>query len=481
MKTIDDVFKQQVTAQPDAVAVMDEKKSLTYSELDALATKIADGFPVKQPAKVGIVMSHSVEMLATILAALKSGAAYVPAEPSFPKERIRYMMEDCDFVVTDDRVDADLKSASHESGISNPLQHEVSDLAYILYTSGTTGKPKGVMVTNSNVLHYVRAFQHEFHPQPGDRMLQHSVCSFDIFVEEVFTTLLSGATLCIPSEETKADIHRLMDYIERNQVTMLSSFPYLLLEMNKLPRIPHTLRLLISGGDVIRAKYIDRLRTQGVMIYNTYGPSETTVCASYFRVDNAEPLADGTFPIGKAVLGTSIEILDDRLQPVKDGETGEICIFGDGISLGYQGDVPENANFTTMPDGRRVYRSGDLGYVLPDGNLAFLHRKDKQVMIMGKRVESDEVENVLCDQQEVETAVVCPQTDTDGLSYLVAYVVPRSKRFSLNTLKRSLADHLTSFMIPEFFVTMPSLPMTPNGKVDRRALPIVRKEGRLYA
>ena len=350
MKTICDVFKQQVTAQPDAVAVMDEKKCLTYGELDALATEIADGFPVKQPAKVGIVMNHSVEMIATILAALKSGAAYVPAEPSFPKERIKYMMEDCDFVVTD-------KGIQH---IHNNI-NKVSDLAYILYTSGTTGKPKGVM------------------------------------------------------------------------------------------------------------------------IYNTYGPSETTVCASYFRVDNAQPLADGTFPIGKAVLGTNIEILDGHLQPVREGEKGEICIFGDGISLGYQGDVPENQNFTTMPDGRRVYRSGDLGYVLPDGNLAFLHRKDKQVMIMGKRVESDEVENVLCDQREVETAVVCPQTDTDGLSYLVAYVVPRSKRFSLNTLKRSLADHLTSFMIPEFFVTMPSLPMTPNGKVDRRALPIVRKEGRLYA
>jgi len=470
METIYDAFKMQVEASPESVAVMDEKKTLTYAQLDMLATEIADGFPVKQPAKVGVVMSHSVEMIATIMAALKAGAAYIPAEPNFPKERIKYMMQDCDFVVTDNGISVQPANAKR-----------VEDLAYILYTSGTTGKPKGVMVTNKNVLHYVRAFRHEFNTQPGDRMLQHSVCSFDIFVEEVFTTLLSGATLCIPSEETKADIHRLMDYIERNEVTMLSGFPYLLLEMNKLPQIPHSLRLLISGGDVIRAKYIDHLRTQDVMIYNTYGPSETTVCASYFRVDNAEPLDDGTFSIGKPVMGTSIEILDDSLQPVKEGETGEICIFGDGISLGYQGDVPENANFTSMPDGRHVYRSGDLGYVMPDGNLAFLHRKDKQVMIMGKRVESDEVENVLCKEREVETAVVCPMTDTDGLSYLVAYVVPRTKRFSLSSLKRSLAERLTSFMIPEFFVMMPSLPMTPNGKVDRKALPQVRKEGRLYA
>ncbi len=470
MKTIYEAFKEQVEARPDALAVMDEQQRLTYAELDALANEIAGSFPVEHPAQVGIVMPHGVSQIATILAALKTGAAYVPAEPTFPKERIKYMMRECDFVVTDEGIQKG--SAKTE---------KVTDLAYILYTSGTTGRPKGVMVTNTNVLHYVRAFHNEFHPHPGDRMLQHSVCSFDIFVEEVFTTLLSGATLCIPSEETKADIHLLMEYIEHNQVTMLSSFPYLLLEMNKLERIPLCLRLLISGGDVIRAKYIDHLRTQGVMIYNTYGPSETTVCASYFRVDNAEPLADGTFSIGKAVKGVEIEILDEDLKSVKDGEVGEICIFGDGISLGYQGNVPENANFTTMSDGRRVYRSGDLGYYMTDGNLAFLHRKDKQVMIMGKRVESDEVENVLCEEREVETAVVCPQTDTDGLSYLVAYVVPRTKHFSLSSLKRSLADRLTSFMIPEFFVMMPSLPMTPNGKVDRKALPQIRKEGQLYA
>lgn len=312
-------------------------------------------------------------------------------------------------------------------------------------------------------------------------MLQYSVCSFDIFVEEVFTTLFSGAILVIPSEETKKDTGKLLTFCSENGITMISGFPYLLAAMNKMPEmLPKSLRLLISGGDVLRAEYISSMKDK-VMIYNTYGPSETTVCASYFRADNAQPLTDGTFPVGKPVLGTQIEILDDSLRPVKAGETGEICIFGNGVSRGYLGSKPENENFTFTPDGTRVYRSGDLGYILPDGNIAFFHRKDKQVMILGKRVESDEVENVLCTCNEVEDAVVCPATDTEGLSYLVAYVVPRKGKFNLTELRRKLSQYLIPFMIPEFFVAMPSFPMTPNGKVDRKSLPVVLKEGALYA
>jgi len=492
MRSIYSKFRKNVSAIPDAVAIKDDSRTLTYAELDGLIDTIAAGFPESNPARVGVVMDHSVEMIASILAVLKTGAAYVPAEPSFPIERIRYMMteSDVDFIITQGKYVESVRHGFRKMCVERgqeirPAQVEdrsrANSLAYVLYTSGTTGNPKGVQVTNANVCHYARAFSHEFNPGQGDRMLQYSVCSFDIFVEEVFTTLLSGATLVIPSEETRKDVRKVLEFCAGNGITMISGFPYLLAEMNRMPELlPKSLRLLISGGDVLRAKYISRIKDK-VTIYNTYGPSETTVCASYFRADNAEPLADGTFPVGKPVLGTRIEIMDEDMRPVKNGEAGEICISGEGVSRGYLGDKPENVNFTVAPDGSKVYRSGDLGYILPDGNIAFLRRKDKQVMILGKRVESDEVENVICTCSEVEDAVVCPATDTEGLSYLVAYVVPRKGKFNLTELRRKLSRYLTPFMIPEFFVAMPSFPMTPNGKVDRKSLPVVLKEGALYA
>lgn len=484
------LFSRQVSGCPDAPAVADERRSLTYAELDRLAYTMLSEFPTRKPRRVGIVMNHGVEMIAALFAVLKSGAAYVPVEPTFPPERIRYIMEEAnvDFVITHmeyARLTESRKQLFIAPGMeAKPCQGNrtpeaaAQSPAYILYTSGTTGKPKGVVVENRNVCHYARAFAGEFHTKQGDVMLQYSVCSFDIFVEEVFTTLLNGAALAIPSEETKADMGQLMRFVERQHVTIISGFPYLLLEMNKLKEIPSCLRLLISGGDVLRASYITNLINK-VEIYNTYGPSETTVCATYFRCNSSQPLPDGTFPIGKAVKGVNIEILNDELHPVRDGEVGEICIGGDGIAQGYLGDIPENKNFTHTPDGIPIYRSGDLAYRLPDGNLAFLHRKDEQVMIMGKRVECNEVENVLCACNEIECGAVCPYVDAQGLSYLVAYIIPQAKAFSLHTLKQKLSAFLPSFMIPEYFVSMNSMPLTPNGKIDRRALPVILKEGNL--
>ena len=359
---------------------------------------------------------------------LKTGARYVPAEPTFPVGRIHYMMEEAevDFVLTEIEFSSALEGfekryadcaicAAAPGGRDRRYSQRPEDLAYILYTSGTTGRPKGVSVTNRNICHYVRAFEHEFHPKQGDIMLQYSVCSFDIFVEEVFTSLLNGAALAIPSEEDKAEV------------------------------------------------------------YNTYGPSETTVCASYYRCKEGQVLGDGTYPIGKAVMGTSIKILDPEGNEVFPGETGEICIYGGGVSKGYAGDhSEENKAFETQADGTVMYRSGDLGYFLPDGNIAFLHRKDTQIMIYGKRVEVMEVESRLYQCSGVEQAIVRPFTDEEGLSYMTAYIVAEEE-LKVSKLREELAENLTDFMIPEYIIKMPHIPLNENGKPDMARMPVVLK------
>lgn len=472
--TIYSRFSKWVETQPEAVAVAEDGRSATYRQLDTLANAIMAKFYDREYQAVGIVMNHGIEMIAAILAVLKSGAAYVPAEPSLPRKRTDYMMRTAgvDLVITDDYC-RDLPEAEPLPDRSTP-----QGAAYILYTSGTSGRPKGVVVENHGVVNYAEAFEHEFHARPGDVMLQYSVCSFDIFVEEVFTTLLNGAALAIPSAEIhEGSLSGLMAFCERQGVTEISGFPYLLADMNRGRCYPKGLRLLISGGDVIRESYITWLKGRDFKIYNTYGPSETTVCATYFRVDDAEALDDGTYPVGKAIKGVEVKILDSNMEEVTAGETGEICILGQGVSRGYLGDPPEQKNFVTMADGRRMYRSGDLGYMLEDGNIAFLHRKDRQVMIAGKRVEPAEVENVLNESPCVERGVVRAFADEEGLAYLTAYFVPSHKNCRLSRIIEFLKARLSDFMVPEYFVRLEEIPLTRRGKVNERALPVVMKEG----
>lgn len=476
--TIYSRFKIQVEKRPEAIAIAEDGRMVTYKELDELADAILAKFLEENYRFVGIVMSHGIEMIASMLAVVKSGAAYVPAEKSLPKDRINYMMQTAGVkLVIDDEFCKNLNPPAEPL----PDRSTPDGLAYILYTSGTTGRPKGVEVENHSVANYAKAFEAEFHVAPGDVMLQYSVCSFDIFVEEVFTTLLNGATLAIPSAEVmRGGLPAVMDFVERHNVTEISGFPYLLAEMNKLESLPESLRLLISGGDVIREAYIDRLRDMGPEIYNTYGPSETTVCSNYFRCDNASPLPDGTFPVGHPVKGVMVKVMDEHLKELPQGKRGEICIFGEGVSRGYLGNPPESRNFLTLADDTRLYRSGDMGYYLPDGNLVFLHRRDDQVMILGKRVEPEEVENVLNTCPCVERGIVRAFTDDFGLAYLVAYFIPANREdCTLHDIKDYLRQELTDFMIPEFFVEVRDIPLNQHGKVDIQVLPIVMKEGGL--
>lgn len=462
------------TAAVEDAAVIDATKTYTFAELDALANRIMTKFYDQRPQRVGIVMSHGARQMAAILGVLKSGAAYVPAEPALPRDRRDYMMHAAEVsLIIDDDYCRDLPVEVPDL----PDRSKPNALAYILFTSGTSGKPKGVMVENHSVANYARAFENEFRIGPGDIMLQYSVCSFDIFVEEVFASLLNGVAVAVaPSDITRGPIGGLMQFVERHGITIVDGFPYLLAEMNHLPVIPASVKLIISGGDVIRGSYIANLRDKGVKIYNTYGPSETTVCSNYYRVDNVTVLNDGTFPIGRPIQGVEVKIMDTGLHEVADGEIGEICIMGEGVSRGYTGNPPEQSNFVTLADGRRLYRSGDLGYVLPDGNMAFTHRRDDQVMILGRRVEPEEVENVLNTFPGIERGVVRAFRDDSGLYYLTAYIVPRGD-CRLSDVRQWLASKLADFMVPEYFVRMQHIPITPRGKVDTKALPVVMKEG----
>ncbi|MCH5225798.1 MAG: amino acid adenylation domain-containing protein [Muribaculaceae bacterium] len=476
--TIYSRFKEIAEKFPDSVAIYQDDRTLTFSELDGLVnavlTKI-DSLSENPGEFIGIVMHHGYMQIAAMLAVLKSGAAYVPAEPTLPADRINYMMRNAGVTLV---IDDDFCDSLNPEAKDLPDKSTPEGIAYVLYTSGTTGKPKGVVIENHSVANYARAFEAEMKIGPGDVMLQYSICSFDIFVEEVFATLLNGAALAIPSGEIhNGPIEGLMDFCRRHKVTILDGFPYLVADINHRPELlPPSVTLIVSGGDVVRENYISYLRDKGVRIYNTYGPSETCVCSNYYRIDNAPALEDGTYPVGKPVEGVDVKIMDENLREVGDGVFGEICIFGEGVGRGYLGNPPEQSNFITLPDGTRFYRSGDMGFRREDGNVIFLHRRDDQVMILGRRVEPEEVENVLNEYPDIDRGIVRAFKDEAGLHYLVAYIIPEVG-FALSGLKDWLKSKLADFMVPEFYVALHAIPLNSHGKVDMAQLPVVLKEG----
>ncbi len=486
-ETLYGMLEQVAAEHPDNTAIIMHGRRISFGEFLGMVHGIAGLLP-EGVKSCGIIMTHSAEMVAAIFAVLERGAMYVPAEPGFPKGRIHEMMSSSavDVIITEKQyadvaegfpvifLQQDSMPRGAEDAYAEDRARGADMPAYVLYTSGSTGQPKGVMVSNGNVCNYVGAFANEFRPGPGDVMLQHSVCSFDIMTEEVFASLLNGAALAIPAWEEIQDIRGTMRFVQETGCTIISGFPYLLEEINWYG-LPSCVRLLISGGDVLRASYVSNLVGK-VPVYNTYGPSETTVCASYYNCSKGAPLEDGTYPIGRPVLGVQIQLLGEDGSPVPAGEKGEICISGKGVSLGYI-NAPQKP-FHTLPDGSRVYHSGDMGYLLPDGNLAFIGRRDKQVMILGKRVEPQEVQSRISQCSGVRKALVMAYNDAEGLAYLVAYVVPKGDKLDIVSLKDELSHYLTPFMIPEFFIQMPDIPLTSNGKPDTALLPVPCKEPR---
>ena len=492
LNTIPAKFRKIVETMPEQVAVTDcDFATYTYKELANMCDAVRSTFETV-PHRVGILMGHGVAQIAAILAVIEAGGAYVAVEPSLPGERIRRIFTEAgvDFVLTGkantDRVKAfsplTVPAVSELlKGATKPLpQPDVrpDTHAYILYTAQRSGKRKGVIVDNENVVHYVNAFHHEFNLGPGDVMLQSSVCTYDTFVEEVFVTLLSGATLSILPESNRGDVRSIVDFAERTGVTAVSAFTTMISATNQLKRVPSKLRLIIANGEVLLPEQISWLKDKVEAIYFSYGLSEITVRAAWMRCDNYI-LAPGAtvYPIGRPIDGMEIAILNENLEEVEPFAPGEICILGDGVARGYVNEDDDTSSFATMPDGRRVYLTGDIGTT--DGKIFyFLKHADEDVMIDGRKVSCREVESALRQNPDIDAGAVCSFTDTKGKPYLVAYFTAKkaSAAVSLASLKRHMKSLLAWFKVPEFYIQMTSLPRKRNGKVSLKDLPRIFKQ-----
>ena len=488
--TIYSRFKELVKNDPDHPAVIDERSCVNYAGLDRLVDSLISRFPSFIPARVGIVMDHSVEMIGSILAVIKSGAAFVAVEPDFPPERLTtFLIENgVDFVITQEKYAGLVRDFTRliitSEVFIDPALHPLPDRsqanrpAYIMYTSTPDGFPLGVAVGNSQVIHFAEAFRRTYNISGDDILLQFSACIMNIFIQEVFGALLNGAALAIPSASTRNNLEALVRFIDSQYVTVISGFPYLMMGLDNLEALPMTVRLLISGGAVLHAASVSHLLEQ-VTVYNTYGPAEATVSVTCCCCTPDSVLPDGSFPIGKPMNGTDVMILDDDLREVAPGAEGEICLIGDGLADYYTGDHRGDLQpFAVISDGRRVFRTGDIGRQLPDGNYAYLRHKDSEVNILGKRVVTGEVERAMKKSDEVDDCVVVHYVDEQGAAYLVAYVVPKSRSFRLSWVKNRMAQYLPSYMIPEFFVLLKALPTDAAGAVNPKALPVVLKDGK---
>lgn len=489
--TIPARFDHIVQTYPENVAVINSDfTSFTYSQLWRMSQALRTLFP-QQPRRVGLLCGHGASQFAAIMAIIMSGAAYVAVEPSLPGVRIRRIFKEAnvDFVLTGS---ANMDRVAEFNPIRLPHENELlampiapppspgalpDSAAYILYTAGRSGKRKGVIVENENVCNYVKAFIREFEFGPGDVMLQSSVVTYDSYVEEIFVTLLSGAAMAVLPENARGDIRSISDFSERTGVTAVNAFIPLVGAANALRCIPPRLRLIIANGDLLAPGHISWLKDQVPAIYFSYTLSETTVRAAWMRCNDYE-LAPGAtaYPIGRPIDGVEIAILNENLEPVEPFQPGEICILGDGVARGYVNDCDDTDSFATMPDGRRVYLTGDIGTT--DGQLIhFIAHANDKVTIEGREVNYREVESALRQNPNIDHGAVCSFTDSDGKPYLVAYfTAKRSSSVSLTALRRHMKGLLAWFKVPEFYVQMQSLPRKANGKVSIKDLPQIFKK-----
>ena len=474
-----DLFEDRVSKCSDNIAIVFRDNKLTYSGLNSRANLIAErlrGFGVGPDSLVCIMVEPSVEMITGIMGVLKAGGAYVPIDPSYPLERIEYILEDTksSILLTQKHLAGKMNFKGRViclddeefkgENVSNPVRvNKSSDLAYVIYTSGSTGKPKGVMIEHRSLVNFA-SWSVSFHQiTEKDNIPKFASYSFDASIEEIFPALMAGATLHIIPDEIRLSVIQLNEYFEANNISvciLTTQYGEQFMEMvdNK------SLRYLDTGGEKLRT-----FKKRDYQLVNVYGPTEHTVYTTAYTVkEHMENI-----PIGKPIGNTYVYIVDahNNLQPI--GVPGELCASGAGIARGYLNRPELTAEkFVDCPfrPGEKMYRTGDLARWLPDGNIEYMGRIDQQVKIRGFRIELGEIEQALLKQESVKNAVVIDREDRSGNKYLCAYIVSEETK-DVAELKKELGKSMPAFMIPSHIIQIDSIPLTPNGKINRKALP----------
>ncbi len=485
------LFEQQAKRTPQAIAASYEGKTLNYEQLNRQANRIAaelHRIGVPSGGLVGIYQDRSLTMLVSLLAVLKAGCAYVPLDPAFPAERLAFMMSDAKLTValTQEKffpnvatsgvqpVDVDALIATTQNASLIPdFQTSVGPehIAYVIYTSGSTGKPKGVQIPHRAVVNFLESMKTEPGMTGDDTLLAVTTLSFDIAGLELLLPLTVGGKVVIASSETTLDPSGLAAALETNGVTVMQATPttwHMLVEAGWKGR--SQLKAL-CGGEALPPQLAAKLLERCGSLWNMYGPTETTIWSCVHKVKQGT----GPVPIGRPIANTQIYLLDQNLLPVPQGSDGDIYIGGAGLAHGYLNrDELTAEKFVANPFDRsntdRLYKTGDIGRYLPDGEILCLGRSDHQVKIRGFRIELGEIESALSRHSAVAAAVVTAQSDGFAQS-LVAYWAANDSNASVTDLREHLQHLLPFYMVPSFFVQLAEFPLTPNGKIDRNRLP----------
>jgi amino acid adenylation domain-containing protein len=481
------LFEAQVVKTPSAIALVFGAEKLSYAQLNQRANRLARylrELGVRPEVLAGICLERGINLIVAVLAVLKAGGAYVPLDPDYPQDRLAFMLADARPAVllttqsieqmlppNDARavrldIDAHLFDEFAGENVANELSAD--NPAYVIYTSGSTGQPKGVVVTHRGLGNIHEEQVREFGNGPRDRVLQFASLNFDASVYEMLMSLATGATLVLATKDELLPGPPLQTLLREQSITNLTIPPSVLalIPSDDLP----ALRTVIVGGEACSAELVDRW-SNGREFFDGYGPTETTIWSSISRCRAEE----GTPTIGKPIGNTQMFVLDENLEPVPPGVAGELYIGGIGLARGYLNRPELTATrfvphlFATTP-GARLYRTGDLCRYRADGNIEFLGRMDHQVKIRGFRVELGEIETALGEHPMVQEVVVLVREDTPDDKRIVAYVV-LSQECAADELRQVAKDKLPSYMIPSAFVVLDALPLSPNGKVDRQALP----------